>query len=187
MAKRTIADASAELYKLLEPFESDERARIVRGTLTLLGEQSSSFGLDEKDQQGGVGSSRERAGQIGTSTNARGFFDKKAPANKIEELAAAARFREQHENSTAIKKEDFKRIISDQARRNFDSHNFNRDINNARNSGFFNKGGSAKNGYTLSYYGQNFIDALPDREAAKKLHKPKSGRRTKKGRAGKAT
>jgi hypothetical protein len=33
-------------------------------------------------------------------------------------------------------------------------------------TGYFNKGGSADGGYQLSYVGQDYIDALPDREKA---------------------
>jgi hypothetical protein len=172
MTKKTVAEASAELYRLLEPFGTEERSRIVRGTLTLLGDV---FPDDRRQEQTGKGPGAAAAG------NARAFFEQKKPNNKIVELATAARFREQAEGASKSSKDELQKILSD-ARRNFDSHHFRRDIGNATHNGFFNKGGSVKSGYTLSYYGQNFIDALPDREAAKKIPRPKRGtaKRTKK-------
>lgn len=54
------------------------------------------------------------------------------------------------------------------ARRNFDASNFGRDINNARTKGLFNKG-TGKDAYVLSYYGQNYVDILPNRDQLKTL------------------
>ena len=66
------------------------------------------------------------------------------------------------------------------SRRNFDSHNYNRDMQNARNqAGFFNKS-TEKGSDTLSYYGQNYVDALPDRDTAKQLSRPKTKSPSKK-------
>jgi hypothetical protein len=42
-----------------------------------------------------------------------------------------------------------------------------------KRAGFFNTGGSRSLGYTLSLYGQRYVDTLPDGDAIKKLHKPK--------------
>ncbi len=182
MSKKSIADASSVLYQLLEPFDPSERARIVQGTLTLLGELAAESTSQGQSSAGTAGAQTHSASGKGV----REYFDIKKPNNKIEELATVARFREQAQNGEASTKEDFKKIIG-AARRNFDNANFARDINNARNKGFFNKGGSAKTGYTLSYYGQNYIDALPDRDAAKKIQRPKrAGARKGKKRVAKA-
>jgi len=171
MTKKTVADASAELYKLLESFQPEERVRIVRGTLTLLGDPLSGDILaTQEDESHAKGVVAGASG--GKQMNARTYFDQKKPHNKIEELATAARYREQTGVGNSSKKEDFQKVIAD-ARRNFDAHNFMRDIGNARNAGFFNKGGSIKTGYALSYYGQNYVDTLPDKKAARSLPRPK--------------
>lgn len=175
MSKKSIADASAELYRLLEPFDPSERKRIVRGTLTLLGEPVADTQADNETDLPQVRGT--------TGKSAREYFDLKKPNNKIEELVTAARFHEQREGGESSTKEDFKKIISD-ARRNFDNVHFTRDVDNARSKGYFNKGGTAKAGYTLSYFGQNYVDALPDRDAAKKIQRPKraGARKSRKGR-----
>lgn len=172
MQKKSVTDASSTLYKLLEPFESDDRLRIVRGTLLLLGELGPgvvSIGKEPPEL-------KDRDNQ-GLLKDALTYFGNKNPQKKIEELATAARFYEKKHGASALHKEQFKTVFDD-ARRNFDVKNFSRDIDNARMAGFFNKGGSATTGYTLSYYGQNYIDQLPDRDAAKALKRPKkSGKR----------
>ena len=112
---------------------------------------------------------------IGSSKNETGtsqdYFNLKEPANKGELLAVAARFLEKSENTESCKRDQIKKAILD-SRRNFDAANFLRDMKNATSqAGFFNKGGS--NGeYALSYFGQQFVDALPDRVAAKAIKRP---------------
>jgi hypothetical protein len=180
MAKKTIADASAELYRLLEPFESGERERMVKGTLMLLGDgqlaQNISAGVTQ--QQGNAPASVPlKDGQV-QFDRARKFFDTKQPIGVIEGLATAARFFEMHGGSAALRKDDFKAVF-DGARRNFAARNFARDLGNATQGGYFNAGGGKKAGYTLSHYGQDYIDALPDRAAAKAVVRPKRAARSK--------
>jgi len=165
MTTKSVVDATAELYRLLEGFTSEERSRILKGTAALFGD------VIPPDQPSDTAGNTGRAISAAT-TDPRTFFESKAPNSKIEELAVAARFRELSEKAERHTREQFSVVITG-ARRNFDGHNFSRDINNARNGSFFNKGGSEKDGFTLSYYGQNYVDALPDRDKAKKLKKPK--------------
>src|SRR5207247_3229045 len=78
-------------------------------------------------------------------------------------------------NAQTHSKADLKKVIAD-ARRNFDDRNFARDIKNARRqAGLFNLG-TERDAYQLSSYGQQYVDALPDKDAASKLKKPKVGR-----------
>ena len=180
--KNPMTEVSTAVYNLLEPLSSQARQLVVRAALTLLGENASiaegmSAGVKEHSASGDI-----TEADTDKPSNARSFFDKKEPRGKTEQIAAAARFRELKEHATAHTRSDIEAVFSE-ARRNFDRHNFARDLDNARNSGFFNKGGSAKTGYTLSYYGQNYVDALPDRSAARALGKPqrKKGKGAKKG------
>lgn len=175
MTTKSVADASAELYKLLEGFTSEERGRIVKGTLMLFGEVVPTAGMELRG-----GEDIDTPAAVGGAgfKDARAFFETKAPTSKIEELAVAARFREQKEGAERHTKKEFASVITN-ARRNFDAHNFKRDLDNARTAGFFNKGGSEKEGFILSYYGQNYVDALPDREKLKTLKRPKKAAGTK--------
>lgn len=169
-AKKSLAEASNEMYTLLESFNSEERARIVSGTLTLLGDPVSA---QVSAHAGGTGGAAVGAGSAArlpvlsaTTGGARPFLDGKAPKGKNELFAAAARFHELNNNGAPPTKADFANIIHTQSRRNFHARNFARDMDNAERAGFFNRGGSAEGGYPLSNVGQEYVDALPDREKA---------------------
>jgi hypothetical protein len=170
MPTPNVAQLPAKLYELLSPLTPEERARVVQATLILFGDEQTTP-IEPPDKPGGSGGA--------SPSDAGAFFDEKAPQNKGEILAVAARFRERTEKEETHAKADLKKVITG-ARRNFDDHNFGRDINNAkRQAGFFNMG-TGRDASKLSYYGQQFVDALPDREAAAKLKRPKVGGRGKK-------
>jgi hypothetical protein len=182
--KISIADASSALFKLLEPFDSDERARIVDGTLTLLGE---SVGSDarrrQEDPLAGDPQKREPAKPVTSTAAAKGgaqkFFDERQPNSVSERLATAARFHELASGGAVVHKKDFAQILLD-ARRDFTVSQFARDIDNAKKAGLFRTGGDVKSGYTLSHVGQQYVDTLPDRKAARALLR--AGRATTGGR-----
>ena len=79
-------------------------------------------------------------------------------------------------------KAEFEAVIR-KARRDFDSGNFSRDMSNAKRSGFFTSAGG-RDGHVLSHHGQRYVDALPDRDAAKKVPggKKRGGPRKKKAK-----
>lgn len=175
MAKKTLAETSAELYQLLEPFDSTERQRIVKSVLVLLGE-ASDVRSDVRTPQtpqpsiSGQQSLADASGGV-PFDRARKYFNDKAPKGTSETLATAAMFFETHGGARVLVKDDFKAVFEG-ARRDFVASNFARDMDNAIKSGFFNAGGNAKKGYTLSGYGQDFLEALPDRTAAKAVQRP---------------
>jgi hypothetical protein len=171
MSTSKLTDAVSQLTKVLEPLQKDERQKVIQAVFSLLGnEPSGKLHLD--GDNGGDQKERVMSGQEKT------YFDKKDPKTKGEELAIAARFREQTAKAQTHTKEDIRKVV-EAARRNFDVRNFKRDIENARTKGLFNRG-TGKGQFTLSYYGQSYVDGLPDRNAVKKLRRPKSRRRNKK-------
>lgn len=172
VAKNKILDATNGIVAILEPLESDERARVIQAAMTVLGE--SDLPTTVYSDKGSGGSQ----GGGGDPMSAREFFESKAPKSKVEELATAARYREEYEDAEASTKAELHAVIK-AARRNFDDNNFRRDIDNARTRGLFNKG-TGKDSAVLSHYGQNYVDAMPDREAVKKLQRPTRKKATKK-------
>jgi hypothetical protein len=178
MAKSDLASATTEVHALLKNLESAERQRVIQAALTLLGDAyipPTGAGNGHGGGVAGAGGHQRGAGAVGS---AQQFFELKQPKNKVEELAVAAGYREQSQGLEAHTKEDFAAVIK-AARRNFDARNFRRDLSNAKTSGYFNLGSDN----SLSYQGQKFVDALPDRDQATA---PK-GRGKRKGKtAGKA-
>lgn len=162
--KESIAAVMTKLYDILVPLESAERQRAITAALTLLGETEVST---IAPPAAGGDSEPQCVGGTDEMGDAKSFFDAKEPRSKMEELAVAAAFREQSDNHEHSKSE-LEEVIK-AARRNFDSGNFARDIANAKTKGLFNKG----DGNRLSYYGQHYVDAMPDRAAVKAIRKPK--------------
>lgn len=169
-----IGDLVSKVYALLTDVEPEERSRVVQAALMAFGQ---SYSPPPPAPLGGARAPGSQA--TGTSKE---FFAEKKPRNKGEELAVAARFIEQNEGQDKCTREEIKQTISS-ARRDFDDRNFGRDIRNATTqAGFFNKG-TARGHYKLSYHGQQYVDALPDRDAAKTFRKPVKRTKAPKKRA----
>ena len=173
MARNKILDATNGIVAILTPLEAGERARVIQAALMVLGDSGPEFGVREGGGGGGI---KRTPGAM----NEKAYFDAKEPRTKGEELAVAARFREEQLGASASTKQELKGVIKE-ARRNFDDGNFRRDLENARSKGLFNRG-TGKDSAVLSHYGQGYVDALPNRSAVKAARKPKraGGRRKKK-------
>ena len=201
-AKKSISQVSSQIYDLLEPFRSGDRLRILDGVRVLLGEAGGA-GRAGAHGGGGAGAGRASAGtQSGVSEvggsgaggsdtdqeiadrGARAYFEHKKPKGKSEEFATAARFHELTSNASTVTKADFQRIIANEARRSFHVRNFGRDIDNARKAGFFNSGGGEVGGYTLHTVGLDYVDALPDRGAARAVKRAPKKLSTRRKKAG---
>jgi hypothetical protein len=170
VAVNKVLDATNKLVTLLESVDKADRAKVIQAAFVLLGEEVPVTAAPV------IGAAPAGAIRQGTpiqrtgATSEKEFFDAKQPANKIEELAVAARYREEVLDAAGSTKEDLKATVK-AARRNFDDSNYRRDINNAKVKGLFNRGNGEE--AVLSHYGQKYVDALPDRDAAKAVRRPK--------------
>lgn len=156
-----IAELATKMLELLQPLDSAERLQIIRGSLMMLGE-TTELGIEHPNRtpaNGGAGSS------AGDATPAA-YFAQKDPKGKMEELAVAAKLREAFQSAEKHTKEELKKVIVE-ARRNFDDKNFSRDMDNAKAKGLFNKSTGENGVFMLSYKGQQYVDALPDRNLLK--------------------
>jgi hypothetical protein len=175
MTKSSSGDALSKIIEQLQQLEVPDRDRVMRAVLSFFG-ISRDLGTDDIDGRGAslangnTGRIQGKQGQV----DAKGYFDRKQPQSKIEELAVAARFREEIENVDNSSQEELRAVFG-AARRTFDAHNFNRDLDNARTKGLFMRG-TGRDSVQLSSYGQGLVDVLPDREKAKALS-PKAKRR----------
>jgi len=175
MAKSKAVDAVSKVVGVLQSLKADERARVVQAALTLVGDEAGKP-LTEVIEATGMASQGR-----GVQAGEKAYFDAKEPRTKLEELAVAARYREEKEGATSSTRADIEKVVK-AARRNFDGKNFRRDLDNARRKGLFNSG-TGKDSIILSYYGQKYVDALPNREALKATTKPKQagGARRRRG------
>lgn len=184
MAKNKILEATNKVVAVLQSVKAADRTRVIDAALIVLGDAPRDSGGGGIGRTGGNESSGGRSEQTserghGSKVSPKSYVDGKGPEGKVEELAVAARYRELHQNADVSTKEELAEVLGERgARRNFDAKNFRRDAANARTSGLFTKG-SARGSVVLSHYGQNYVDALPDREKVKALRKPKgAGRRS---------
>jgi len=169
MAKVKTVDAVGKIVTVLETLESEDRARVIQAAFTLLGDGDAPPEVPGPHVSSVIPSlARNKAGE-------KGYFDSKNPRMKIEELATAARYLEEAENAASYTRADLERVIR-AARRNFDGKNFRRDIDNARTANLFTRG-TGRDSIVLSSHGQNYVDALPNRDTIKELGKPRKARR----------
>ena len=164
-----IADATTKIYSILNAFQIEERKRIIAAVLTLFGDNIS-FIPEKKFSEEKISNKR-----VNSEITEKDYFDKKQPTAKIEELATAARYREEYLEAETHEKDSLEQTIKN-ARRNFDSKNFNRDLNNARAKGLFTRDKEIK----LSYLGQGYIDKLPERTNIKAKSNKKRAKKSDK-------
>jgi hypothetical protein len=166
-----IPEITTKIYDLLHPLEQSDRQNVIDAVFTLLGQARTS---NTPNTIGALPYEINKSLSESSIPDIKAFFDAKDPQSKIEEIAVAARYRELYLNESSNKKDDFIPLFK-QARRNFDANNFKRDLDNAKTKKLFNRG--AEN--TLSYYGQKYVDTLPNRADLKKISKPKKAGRKK--------
>ncbi|MFM2423636.1 MAG: hypothetical protein RLZZ70_21 [Candidatus Parcubacteria bacterium] len=172
---KDISEVSMELYKKLSPYTQEERHRITQAVMILLGDNN---GQNSRSLTS-LTSVTKIIGAQQDLTSAREFFAEKNPQNKGEELAVAARYIELSEQLEEYSKAEIKAVFAE-ARKNFDDKNFGRDIDNAKRQAGLFISGTGRDANKLSYAGQQFVDALPDREAAAKYRRAKKSKGVKK-------
>ena len=173
MAKQiNLPSITNKIYELLKDLSSEDRQKIIKAAFTLLGE-----GLLEMNNLADTGIPLDEKQSI---KKTKDFFEKKDPQSKMEEIAVACKFREDTLNLHTHTKEEINKVFVE-ARRNFDSDHFKRDLDNAKSKGLITKGKEIK----LSYIGQKYVDALPNREEIKKLGKSRGRKSSSKKKKGK--
>ena len=172
--EKSVLEVATIIHNELQPLNSEDRVKAISAAMILLGESQPG------NAAANAAPDSQPVSDSGGAQNAKQFFESKSPNSKVEELVVAARHRELSGIGEEHQKADLEAVIKE-ARRNFDSKNFSRDMDNAKVAGLFNKN-SGTGVFVLSYSGQNFVDALPNREEASKFktkRKPKKKTATK--------
>ncbi len=174
MPESTLAEISAKINRILEVLDSLEKGmKALQSSMTL----NRGSALVQPSAESSADSSA--AATSTTNVTEQSFFSEKQPKASAEKLAVAARYRELHMGKDTHSSKEMREFFS-AARENFVG-NYGRDIDNARNRGFFTMGHKKqRNTAVLSTYGQKFVDALPDRDVASGLPVPKKPPKKKK-------
>lgn len=179
MSKLSSTDALSKIIEQLQHLDEGERARVIRAVRTFFGDEGGNVGDGKRGREpNDSGGTDEHQARKVQERGAKAYFDQKQPKSKLEELAVAARFREETERADVSTQEEIKAVFGG-ARRTFDAHNFRRDLDNARTKGLFMRG-TGRNSVQLSSYGQSLVDALPDRQKVKDLTPPKGSKKPRK-------
>ena len=179
-----LGELSNKVYTLLQDLEAEERTKVLTSVAHLFGDPPTLGSPGSTSTQASTPQPKPNFGSQSASGTPQQYFVSKDPKNKGEMLAVAAKYLEDHGSGHLHTREDFEKFFTD-ARQNFDRKNFARDMKNARNQAhLFNKGTTGGQ-HQLSYFGQQYVDLLPDREALKKLQRPgRKAAKKKKAKAG---
>jgi hypothetical protein len=184
MAGKAPIDAVNAIHDALENLDKEGQLKALQAAVVLLGITPETIGLtkqtgdtDRSGKSESSNTSEQRSGSSGRVGTASEYFKNKDPKGLMEVLAVAARYRELSEKADAHTKEELDAVFR-AARRNAPA-NFARDLMNAKQQQYFNRGTDI----VLSHYGQSYVDALPDREAAKAVARPKKRGGPKKKKA----
>ena len=179
MSGRNLAETTSRIHEIVKDLSEKDLAKVLNAVLALSASEARVSFQPATSVEPVERNRSTLKGAVGDHSACE-FFENKAPQSKVQELAVAARFRELSSSEVKHSKKDFEKIFSS-ARRNFDAENFPSDMRNAKKDGFFMKGTKNARSHQLSYAGQNFVDSLPDQQAAKKaMNKKRVKRQTKK-------
>lgn len=177
MKEDATVNVLTQIFNLLTPIEPGERIRILQTVQAF-------FGVVAVMPQSSINQNKSVAIGASDSGDAKQFFDRKEPKNKGEDFAVAAKFSIENGQGDVHTLDSLKNIIKSQAKRRFDAQNFVRDMSNAVQNAKLFMCGDTKGEYVLSAHGEKYVDALPDRAAAKVAKK--STKKIKKAKKKKA-
>lgn len=178
MTTPNIGSTAIQIYELVNKLEKENVLKVFNAVYALCGfELMPPPGVQTVTPPGLPPGTVTGTPFVTTNMTAAKYFAEKDPKTKTDSLAVAARYRELYENAEESLKPDIAAVFS-LARKNFDSSNFAMDMTNAKIAGLFVKEGKTTTGFRLTFGGQNYVDALPDRAAASN-HLKKSASRGK--------
>lgn len=182
--KETSGAAVAEIIALVEPFDLPDRVRILRTVAAYFGEAAtipSSFrGAEAEMPSQSPPFSKE------TAVSPKQFMMEKKPVTDVERVACLAYYLTHHRTVEQFKTTDISKLNTEAAQVRFS--NAAVAVDNAMKRGYL---AHASKGYKqLSALGEQYVQALPDRDAAKTILgqvKARRRPRTKSGTARKKT
>lgn len=169
---------------LLAPLDEAERQRVLRTAATYFDlhvPTSIGSNVATVSHSGGYASSREPVFSGHQPTSPKEFLRQKEPKTDVERAMCLAYYLAHYRDSPHFKTADVAKLNTEAAQRKFANTAYT--INNAATTGYFV---AATGGHKqLSSMGEQYVEALPDRVAAKAVVeriRPRKGRSTKRSR-----
>lgn len=163
----------------LSPLSEDARQRLINTVCTFLG-----LAAPVRAGAASVSPSRQHSSDRTPSfqfseeeaPSVKQFMHDKAPRTDVERVACLAYYLAHYRGSPHVKTKDITALNTESAHRPFSNTAFA--VDNATKTGYLVP--SIKGSKQISAYGERFVEALPDREAAKEvMNLARAGRRGK--------
>jgi hypothetical protein len=158
----TAVDALSSIISTLNPLDEDTRRRVLSSVATFFGVPGETINPREQKMAQAAG-----LRGLGFSTNhaphPKEFLMEKQPRTDVERIASLAYYLTHYRETPQFKTLDLAKLNTEAAQPKFSNAGYA--THNALNMGYLVP---ASKGYRqLSAYGEQFVRALPDREAAK--------------------
>ena len=182
MAKPNIGELPGQLYELLKDLEADERVRVVSATLLLFGDSPAPWigAAIEHPAHPVDETSPLREPQFSKRQDLppKQFIHEKDPRTDVERVTCLAYYFTHFRDTPAFKTLDISRLNTEAAQRKLS--NAAAAIGNASRRGLITAAGKGLR--QISAVGEQFVDALPDRDEAKVALSRLKPRRTAKSK-----
>jgi hypothetical protein len=161
----------AQVVKLLEPLTPQEQTHILQTVLTWLHLKDAPIQVQQPQQISPDSQSRPTSSDKypfsgRTEISPKEFILEKEPKTDLERLTCLGYYLTHYRNHPYFKTEDLSKLNTDAAQRQFSNAAYT--AKNAVRDGYFVQ--APKKGFRqLSALGEQYVQALPDREAATKL------------------
>lgn len=173
------AEAFARLITVFEQINPDSREKLFHAVAAYLGfgsSQAHALRVPMRVHQDSVAAFTEDR-----SLNAKEFLNQKQPATDVERVACLAFYLTHYQDTPHFKTVDISRLNTEAAQIKFSNAAFT--VANATKLGYITQAG--KGAKQISALGEQFVQALPDRDAAKaamaNIRRRRSPRREKEG------
>jgi hypothetical protein len=156
----------------------DSRKRLIDTVCVFLGLNTTRIGTVDQPAPHNVPASRTSSFQFSEddSPPVKQFMHEKNPQTDVERVACLAYYLARYRSTPHVKTKDITELNKESAHRPFSNTAFA--VDNATKTGYLVP--SIKGSKQISAYGERFVEALPDREAAKEIMAAaRAGRRPK--------
>ena len=178
-----LGQAVQQIYELLSQFSDDDQPRIVRSVTALLKSDANPGMQTDKEPTSSTpaGNGRDPVFSGHEELSPKAFLKDKYPQTDIERVACLAYYLTYYRDSRYFKTIDISTLNTEAAQRKFTNATFA--IRNASTRGYLAPA-PQKTHKQITAIGEQYVEALPDRQSAKAvMEKSRPGRARKKRKA----
>ena len=171
--EKTASSALTEALAIMDALEESERHRVIKALLTFYNLESSPtagrfrMSPSPSPDVAQLWGERELPFKEDTNLDPKEFMKQKKPTSAVERIACLAFYLAKFRDKAFFKTHDLTRLNTEAAQPKFS--NASQSTANALKYGYLASG--SKGNRQISAFGEEFVNALPDRDAAKEVSK----------------